>query len=942
VVVYGKCQNAADFRFFNNNQLNYALQTTCCTESGFLNDCKLDENYALNDEGLHISTWVTLDVTSMSGLIYNSPCKGTFNANISYWDTSKVTNMESMFREAKLFNQELHWDTSKVTNMGSMFWEANQFNKPLVWNTSQVTNMQEMFYGATAFNQDLNDWNVENVNNMQEMFYGAAAFRQNLCSQTWADKVTSLTTFDGSPGIISQVPCTSVVTLNQTLHDQVEWCYRLNSWDNSDPVCANVANWDVSQETNMSYLFHNKQHFNEFISGWDVGQVTNMQSMFEGADAFNQYLGLWAFGNANLEGMFKGISSSMDKVGFKWFDVGNVNNMQKMFYGATAFNQDLSAWNVGNVNNMQEMFRDATAFDNDMCSEVWNTIRDNTSVEKQDMFTNSATSVIPNWTLGQTNDECGVCGGDSTSCYDACGILNGIITDPNNCLNLTILDSYGDGMNGASVDEELTSTTKIVHTFNNGRSYTATVLSTSVFSFTSGDWDNEISFTISDSNHVLLRLPRYHVKVNKQWSYSVCGDNIQVFGPTVCNREVLNDYIGNCTSDNWSNYSYTPLGGGEIFVNCDIANWDVSQVTDMQQLFKDKSTFNEDISGWDVSQVTTMYEMFEGATAFNGDISGWDVSRVTNMNQMFRYAQKFNQPLDWDTSSVIDQQYMFSNAEKFNSVLNFRGSVAKSARLYFLYNALEYAQQSCLDGCDSSPYDPSNPSCYDSQYIMFSYTAHGTEGISGAQGTRDVCGVCGGDGSCAATVPGCTDSTAYNYNSDANVDDGSCACASGKVRYNGACVDAATFRNNKPDGTPTKKQVRKYWRDAIRPTRNQAKSKRANMVRLEVAKTDLSAKQEQLMDKLEKIKPNIKAIMTVATQQPESSTDIADCHYNIKNETSDEKEILMPYDEGHYAFICIDQTFVARQQETAEGTKIACWDHLWQNLHPSGFRHDRM
>ena len=41
------------------------------------------------------------------------------------------------------------------------------------------------------------------------------------------------------------------------------------------------------------------------------------------------------------------------------------------------------------------------------------------------------------------------------------------------------------------------------------------------------------------------------------------------------------------------------------------------------------------IQDWDVSQVTDMSEAFKGKSSFNGDISAWDVSNVTNMNSMF-------------------------------------------------------------------------------------------------------------------------------------------------------------------------------------------------------------------------------------------------------------------------------------------------------------------
>ena len=43
----------------------------------------------------------------------------------------------------------------------------------------------------------------------------------------------------------------------------------------------------------------------------------------------------------------------------------------------------------------------------------------------------------------------------------------------------------------------------------------------------------------------------------------------------------------------------------------------------------------------DLSQVTSMEEMFRDARIFNGDISGWDTTSVTDMSGMSFRVQRF-------------------------------------------------------------------------------------------------------------------------------------------------------------------------------------------------------------------------------------------------------------------------------------------------------------
>jgi surface protein len=100
----------------------------------------------------------------------------------------------------------------------------------------------------------------------------------------------------------------------------------------------------------------------------------------------------------------------------------------------------------------------------------------------------------------------------------------------------------------------------------------------------------------------------------------------------------------------------------------DITSWNVSNVTNMKNMFLNNTTFDQNISNWDTSSATTMEYMFNGATVFNQDVSSWNVKNVTTMVNMFAGTTAFSQNTgtnvlwDWPVNSVEDFSGMFSQS----------------------------------------------------------------------------------------------------------------------------------------------------------------------------------------------------------------------------------------------------------------------------------------
>ena len=105
-------------------------------------------------------------------------------------DTSKVTNMNSMFAGAKVKSLDLRcFNTSNVTNMGSMFNDTEIENLDVSsFDTSKVTYMYWMFANMPAKVLDLSSFSTDSLTETDRMFVGCEATIGYARTQADADK----------------------------------------------------------------------------------------------------------------------------------------------------------------------------------------------------------------------------------------------------------------------------------------------------------------------------------------------------------------------------------------------------------------------------------------------------------------------------------------------------------------------------------------------------------------------------------------------------------------------------------------------------------------------------------------------------------------------------------------------------------------------------------
>ncbi len=337
----------------------------------------------------------TYDIESMEGML--SGWEGV--SDISGWEVTNVKDMDNLFLNSPLFNQDLsRWKVGNVWWLNNTFNKASAFNGNLKrWGLHSVISMDGTFANATLFDSKINLWDVSNVRSMEGMFGNASKFNQDL--SLWCVKQ-----FDNAPlnfdtgatawalpkpvwGTCPVVPDTTTIELRRTPtgenygygEDQLiirfngtgalvdfndgrgenwYWGRAIQYYDEVDYNVEKVAtlrldNYCDLLETNADKVIRwgSKYDSVKFTSNikevpLTLGEdITSCAYMFYDVTEFNGDISGW--------------------------DVSNVTDMAGMFYGCRMFNQDLSGWDVSNVTSMYWLFTGCESFNGNV--STWNT-----------------------------------------------------------------------------------------------------------------------------------------------------------------------------------------------------------------------------------------------------------------------------------------------------------------------------------------------------------------------------------------------------------------------------------------------------------------------------------------------------------------------------------------------------------------------------------------
>ena len=346
-----------------------------------------ETNIEEKNDSFHLNKTVNLLSSSISdkGSTKNNISEGKYKPDqtnklssttfISYWCTMSISPGSSNSNQIKLplvptgiYNFIIDWGDGFSNTITS-------YNQPEVTHTYQISGWPYFTLRISgvidgwSFNDngdkfkilEISQWGPLKLGNSGSYFYGCVNL---VISAIDAPDLTGTTSLS-----YAFADC-----------DNIGSSGSMNNWDVSnitdmefmffqaDIFNKVINNWNVSRVTNMTFMFA-FSNFNQIIGGWDVSRVNDMSGMFK-MTPFNQSIESWNVSQVtSMEEMFSADQSFNQPIG-SW-DVSKVTNMDMMFDGAHSFNQPLGTWNVSQVKKMNMMFKSLSSTNYDKLLIGW-------------------------------------------------------------------------------------------------------------------------------------------------------------------------------------------------------------------------------------------------------------------------------------------------------------------------------------------------------------------------------------------------------------------------------------------------------------------------------------------------------------------------------------------------------------------------------------------
>lgn len=620
----------------------------------------------------YIGDWNVTGVSNASGLESMFNGASAFNQDIGLWNTSGISKMTDMFKNATSMNQNLSgWDTSTVTSYNNMF-----LNATLMTSNQGFTATPD----STEFGQEILSFTFESVPDGTTLtipLSGAASITANRDVIRWNtgdqtldvgnNKLVAATTITNNPSYTNDTGSTLTITARVVVQSGTfsrlggTWsggsylgevhCTRNSTNFASETQVQATTTWALNGVSSFEGLFQGCSTLRvvpTFIPNGDGGStvITTMKNSFNGCSVFgdasydpdpsttgdNNQLASWHTASVETtEGMFQD-AAVFDKPlttnNTNYWNMGACQNMKNMFFGASAFDHDISNWNVANVIDMSQMFRDAAAYDQIL--NTWDT----------------SSLVIAN------------------GLFHGATLFNQDLGNWNTSLVTTMADMFHDA---STFDKDI-----------------------SVTGIDTGSlkWDTR---NVNDMNEMFKGATNFALVTagcGEDWETSNVTDMSGMFEDAVGFNQDLGTKTVTTTGAGYTAWSVAKVKtmsrmfkGATRFdqdlTTNNINAWNVGLVTDMSFMFNGAIKFSEPLYNWNTANVTDMTSMFEGATLFNEDVGLWDVKKVTTFASMFKNAPIFNKNIRiWETDSIVvpyitTMNQMFNGADQI--IANYEG-----------------------------------------------------------------------------------------------------------------------------------------------------------------------------------------------------------------------------------------------------------------------------